>query len=70
MTKYSWMATFNYPAPGGSVTVSAQNTFETSETVSRSATLTMIIQHLNKIKGMPLDANVLFFSIEPDEVTR
>ena len=67
-TKYFWLATFQWPTHNGFGTATFHNTFDVSAPVSRAELLTHIKAAAEQ-NGVPANANVLFLTIEPDQIT-
>jgi len=66
-TKYFWLVTFQWPVYNGFKTATFANTFDAPSSVSRAETWAQIKQGVGE-HGVPEDANVLFLTIEPDQI--
>ncbi|WP_194894706.1 hypothetical protein [Catenulispora pinisilvae] len=67
VTKYFWLATFQWPVHNGFATATFTNTFDVSSPVSRTELLAQIKQSVGQ-HGVPETANLLFLTIEPDQI--
>ena len=67
VTKYYWLATFQWPVHNGFKTATFTNTFDSPDPVSRAEIFAEIKQGIGE-HGVPETANVVFLTIEPDQV--
>lgn len=67
VTKYFWLVTFQWPLYNGFKSATFTNTFDSPEPVSRAEMMAWIREAVEE-HGVPQDANVLFLTIEPDQV--
>lgn len=64
---YSWLITCQWPTPDGMMTATNYAIFSATEPFSRADALERIRATLVE-KGVPRTSNVLFFSLERDEI--
>jgi len=67
-TVYFWAITLTWPVPSGTASWSRTNTFTVTTLMSRAEILRRLIDTARNEAGAPADPNIVFFTVEPDEV--
>lgn len=66
MTRYFWIATFSWIDHRGQCIKSYQGPANSDGTLSRADLLQQVQELAAERDGVPMGANVLFFSVEPE----